>query len=78
MNSSLRSAWSRYKTGMAAVVENFNFIGIEKDASYLKIARARIKYAQEHRLELLRGDGFEAVTEQDERQVSLFDEESHV
>ena len=32
-------------TGMAAVLEGFHFVGIEKDAEYAKIANARIKEA---------------------------------
>lgn len=32
-------------TGKAAVLEGFNFIGIEQDAEYIKIAEARIKFA---------------------------------
>jgi len=35
-------------TGKACVLEGFNFIGIEQDAEYCEIARARIRYAQEH------------------------------
>ncbi|MCD5986410.1 site-specific DNA-methyltransferase [Pseudomonas sp. CDFA 553] len=34
-------------TGKAAVLEGFNFIGIEQDAAYMAIARARIAYAKE-------------------------------
>jgi len=33
-------------TGKGAVIEGFNFIGIELDADYLEIARARIKHSQ--------------------------------
>lgn len=32
-------------TGKAAMYEGFNFIGIEQDAEYLEIAKARIEYA---------------------------------
>lgn len=32
-------------TGIATVLEGFKFIGIEQDKEYVKIARARIKYA---------------------------------
>ena len=38
-------------TGKAAMLEGFNFIGIEQDADYLEIAKARIEYA-------LRNSGF--------------------
>ena len=31
-------------TGMAALDEGFTFIGIEKDAEYMEIARYRIKH----------------------------------
>jgi site-specific DNA-methyltransferase (adenine-specific) len=34
-------------TGKAAVLERFNFIGIDQSADYLEIATARIKHAQE-------------------------------
>jgi site-specific DNA-methyltransferase (adenine-specific) len=34
-------------TGKAAVLEAFNFIGIDQSADYLEIAKARIKHAQE-------------------------------
>jgi DNA modification methylase len=34
-------------TGKAAVLEGFNFIGIDQSADYLEIATARIKHAQE-------------------------------
>jgi site-specific DNA-methyltransferase (adenine-specific) len=33
-------------TGKAAILEGFDFIGIEQSAEYLEIARARIEYAQ--------------------------------
>jgi site-specific DNA-methyltransferase (adenine-specific) len=33
-------------TGKAAILEGFDFIGIEKEAEYLEIARARITTAQ--------------------------------
>lgn len=32
-------------TGKAAIIEDFNFIGIEREAEYLDIARARIEHA---------------------------------
>lgn len=35
-------------TGKAAMLENFNFIGIELDPDYYKIAEARIKHAKEN------------------------------
>lgn len=33
-------------TGKAAMLEGFNFVGIEKEAEYLEIARRRIEHAQ--------------------------------
>jgi DNA modification methylase len=39
-------------TGCAAVLEGFNFIGIEREAEYLAIAQARIEWWEKHR-----GDG---------------------
>lgn len=33
-------------TGIAAVREGFSFIGIEREAAYLDIARARIAHAK--------------------------------
>lgn len=36
-------------TGKAAILEGFDFIGIEKDAEYIEIARARIAHAQRQR-----------------------------
>ncbi|OYV96106.1 MAG: hypothetical protein B7Z62_08850 [Deltaproteobacteria bacterium 37-65-8] len=35
-------------TGRAAVLEGFGFIGIDRDAEYCEIARARIAIAQQH------------------------------
>jgi site-specific DNA-methyltransferase (adenine-specific) len=32
-------------TGKAAILEGFRFIGIEKEAEYLEIAKARIEFA---------------------------------
>jgi site-specific DNA-methyltransferase (adenine-specific) len=32
-------------TGKAAMLEGFRFIGIEKEAEYLEIAKARIEFA---------------------------------
>ena len=40
-------------TGKAAVLEGFNFIGIEKESEYLHIAEARIKKAKEQKQEQL-------------------------
>ena len=34
-------------TGKAAILEGFNFVGIDKTAEYIPIARARIEWAQE-------------------------------
>jgi site-specific DNA-methyltransferase (adenine-specific) len=36
-------------TGKAAVLEGFQFIGIEREAEYLEIAKARIEHAASHR-----------------------------
>ncbi len=44
-------------TGMAAVMEGFNFVGIEQDAEYIEIARRRIAWAQEQQPPLLRATG---------------------
>jgi site-specific DNA-methyltransferase (adenine-specific) len=38
-------------TGKAAILEGFNFIGIELDPEYVKIAETRIRYATEQALE---------------------------
>jgi len=32
-------------TGKGAILEGFDFIGIEQDADYMKIAQARIEFA---------------------------------
>ncbi|WP_282275248.1 site-specific DNA-methyltransferase [Stenotrophomonas sp. PS02297] len=39
-------------TGKAAMLEGFHFVGIERDAEYVEIARARITHAQAQRAEL--------------------------
>jgi site-specific DNA-methyltransferase (adenine-specific) len=39
-------------TGKGAVIEGFNFVGIEQDADYLDIARARIQWAGEQEVQL--------------------------
>jgi site-specific DNA-methyltransferase (adenine-specific) len=39
-------------TGKGAVIEGFNFVGIEQDADYLDIARARIQWACEQEVQL--------------------------
>jgi DNA modification methylase len=36
-------------TGKAAILEGFRFVGIEQDADYVRIADARIRYADLHR-----------------------------
>jgi len=36
-------------TGKAAILEGFQFIGIEREAEYIEIARARIEHAQEQK-----------------------------
>jgi site-specific DNA-methyltransferase (adenine-specific) len=38
-------------TGKGAVMEGFDFIGIEQDADYIEIARARIEFATQRTLE---------------------------
>jgi site-specific DNA-methyltransferase (adenine-specific) len=40
-------------TGKAAILEGFQFIGVERDEEYMKIAEARIAAAIESRKELL-------------------------
>jgi DNA modification methylase len=40
-------------TGKAAILEGFQFIGIEREAEYIEIARARIEHAQEEKLGML-------------------------
>jgi len=40
-------------TGKAAVLEGFNFIGIEREAEYIKIAEARIGHAEKQKAETL-------------------------
>ena len=39
-------------TGKGAVIEGFNFVGIEQDADYLDIARARIQWACDREVQL--------------------------
>ena len=39
-------------TGKGAVIEGFNFVGIEQDADYLDIARARIQWAGKQEVQL--------------------------
>ena len=40
-------------TGKAAILEGFQFIGIEREAEYIEIARARIEHAQEEKSGML-------------------------
>jgi site-specific DNA-methyltransferase (adenine-specific) len=40
-------------TGKAAILEGFNFIGIEREAEYIKIAEARIGHAEKQKAETL-------------------------
>ena len=40
-------------TGKAAILEDFKFIGIEREAEYIEIARARIDAAIKFRSEFL-------------------------
>jgi site-specific DNA-methyltransferase (adenine-specific) len=44
-------------TGKAAVLEGFNFIGIEREAEYVEIAKARIAAAEAERGEMLPLEG---------------------
>ena len=39
-------------TGKAAVIEGFNFIGIDLNPEYLEIARRRIEFANSYLVEL--------------------------
>lgn len=36
-------------TGIAAVLEGFDFIGIERESEYVEISRARIAWWEQHR-----------------------------
>ena len=44
-------------TGKGAVIEGFNFVGIEQDADYLDIARARIQWACDQDVQLTIEEG---------------------
>jgi DNA modification methylase len=44
-------------TGKGAVLEGFNFVGIEQDADYLDIARARIQWALDQEVQLTIEEG---------------------
>jgi len=44
-------------TGKGAVIEGFNFVGIEQDADYLDIARARIQWALDQEVQLTIEEG---------------------
>jgi DNA modification methylase len=48
-------------TGCAAVLDGFEFVGIEQDADYVRIAEARIGFWQEHG-----ADGLRIVRERDQ------------
>lgn len=52
-------------TGCAALLEGFDFIGIEREAEYAEIARARIAWWAEHRGK--EADEVLAVTAKSER-----------
>lgn len=43
-------------TGKAAMLEGFNFIGIEREQEYVEIAEARIEYARKNRGDILDDD----------------------
>jgi site-specific DNA-methyltransferase (adenine-specific) len=62
-------------TGKAAVLEGFNFIGIEREAEYLAIARARIEHAQ--LLKAAGADKLEPASKRDAHTVDLFSEPAH-
>jgi DNA modification methylase len=36
-------------TGMSAILENFNFIGIEKEKEYFELSNQRIKYVKDNK-----------------------------
>jgi DNA modification methylase len=61
-------------TGIAAALEGFDFIGIEREAEYVEIARARIAWWQEH------PDGMKLVerlaSEERRREVAASGQES--
>jgi DNA modification methylase len=62
-------------TGKAALLEGFRFIGIERDAQYLEIARARIAHAQ-----LLKTAGsakLKPASKSDAYTIDLFSETAH-
>lgn len=40
-------------TGKAAILEGFQFVGIEREAEYIEIARARIEHAQKEKSGML-------------------------
>jgi len=54
-------------TGIAAAIEGFDFIGIEREAEYLAIANARVRYAAAHR------DVESPVDAPEREQVTIFD-----
>jgi DNA modification methylase len=65
-------------TGVAALQEGFNFIGIEQDASYVEIARARIQHAmQEAGIVEVQGDGGEWICS-DDCPVKILGEQSGI
>ena len=47
-------------TGKAAILEGFQFIGIEREQEYVAIAKARIAGAEAQRLEMLPLEGVAA------------------
>jgi site-specific DNA-methyltransferase (adenine-specific) len=56
-------------TGIACKLENFNFVGMELDAEYAKIAEARVaNYTEEPETEL----EFIEEEQQPQRQLNLF------
>jgi site-specific DNA-methyltransferase (adenine-specific) len=65
-------------TGIAAILEGMNFVGIEQDAEYVEIARARIAWWAEHPDGMKLVDRLEhenaAKAKSDAGQISMFDE----
>jgi site-specific DNA-methyltransferase (adenine-specific) len=59
-------------TGIAARLEGFDFIGIERDAHYAEIAKARIEAWQPE----AEAEGVEPVSSQPKPQMALFNDEA--
>jgi methylase of polypeptide subunit release factors len=54
-------------TGCAAVLERVNFIGIERETEYARIARARIAHHMHQDADIDQDDLFSALDEADEK-----------